>query len=205
MANWHFFVLKVTVNPSNPNAEPQSWRQLYSTKDGEKLFIGGGNQYTFMRYFTNAEKVADYGWIDLTNEPEKRDEIVKRFLREFPPGEIDIRTLDGTKEATDVDGWLSPDGRFFRSGFMSHSNLAYDLCLSFFPDEEPDDKVLLNKHWIGVGHGHFFYGWHQPASQAQLDWIAILRQMNKGFDHYIKGIDKFLKYNVLRFTPINGE
>lgn len=102
-------------------------------------------------------------------------------------------SLDGDRP----EGWLAPDGAFFRCWYGSHWNLADAICMQYYGVESPYMPVasdnLYDRNWIAI-HKNLIYSKHFRVTSAQVDaFLDILhhtkspelrRQIQETVQHY---------------------
>lgn len=188
-----FLVVEYTINYPNPNVPPERVKALISTCDWVKAHWGASPSYTLFAHLDNMSVLKVYG---TPQNEDETDAILRQYQLDYPPDPYDIESA----LVKDVDGWLSPDGQFYRSGYMGHSNLALDLAVGILKlEDESDysyDDALYRAGWIGIGHIVFtsgMYDFDTAPTEAQKVWIKRLRELNAGFESYVNCIDRFLR------------
>ena len=191
MTGYTYMVVEYTVEYSNPNVKPERVRALISTKDWIKAHFGDSPTYTILQNLKEMSVLKMYG------VPQNRletEQILLAYQRDFPPEAFDIEATN----VQDVDGWLSPEGLFYKSGWMGHSNLALDLAVGYLqlePDESRYEDALYRTGWISIGHMVVMSGMFDHRvlpTDAQLRWLNRLRELNADFKSYVENIDRFL-------------
>jgi hypothetical protein len=198
----HYVVASYKVMGNTPDGPPRPMRTLFSYYEGDKenrMYLAGGPQYTYRQYLFDYEVIKDYGFED--GEDYCAAEIYDLYRQDFPPipDNIEERGLHGLNY--DVDGWLSPTGEMYVTGWAGHSNMAADLVIAHYTSEYDDehlvrhDKTLLSKGWIEIRHGflHKDMQYRPFATPEQIKFLNKLIELNDTLPNYQKGIQKFFR------------
>lgn len=191
MNSYIFMAVEYTIEFANPALKPKRAQALISTKDWKKAHWGASPSHTSMDSLKDMKVLKAYG----TPQGEDGiDNILRQYQKDFPPKPCDIEA----ETVKDVDGWLSPEGVFYKCGWMGHSNLALDLAVGVVDlgdDEDRYEDALYRIGWLGISHSGIMgslYEGVQPTA-AQLSWLNRLKELNAGFDNYVKNIERFVR------------
>lgn len=157
--------------------------QLYLvSRDGDVWYWC--NSKTRIEDEGNLEPVSDYGPVG----DESYEDAYARFLQDYPP----------RSGIEDSFGWLSPEGTYYPCGYCMHGDLASDLIIWRYPDEDPyDDDVLIERGWRRVTDSAV-YPWPDVAyTQAQLDTLFDLSLVASG--DVLRGVTLWLR-RAQRYT-----
>lgn len=145
-----------------------------------KVYYGAAPQWT--TFDDGMEIVHSYGIVE-DNDYDRQDDIYANYDDTFgKPTPIDFAKL----KVGDISGWLAPDGAFYSSGYMGHSQVAADLVrILNIPVNETDMFVVRNSEalrragWASVWAGAISSENAPTSSQiATLNKIALLCNNN---------------------------
>lgn len=169
-------------------------RSLFTTEDGKKLHWNGYTQWTVWE-----EKmviVHDYGWVD-DMDSDKIAAIRRDWKKRYPIEPHDIERA----VVKDADGWLAPDGKFYRVGYHGHTAGAQDLVNQFEirPYEvtgysNRETEALFRSGWYAVSHG--FVSFEHEVFVYRPEQIAFLKrliELNTKFPHYVEPLQEFVE------------
>lgn len=90
-----------------------------------------------------------------------------------------------------VDGWLSPDGKFYECHYVDHLITADKLCKRYgyrmtrrFPYQLNGEYTLEINGWVKISLGRVHYNCEKPMSKKQLDFLFDYLMANDMAEEY---------------------
>lgn len=186
------------------------YRYMFNRRDGD-LYEGQQNLYWGTQHLTSCvmqptdEVLHSFGYIDDMEDPEIFHNIVDQFHKMFPVLPHDIEKAP----VKDADGFLAPDGRFFRTGWSGHSDMAdilveqenqdghMDPCEDIYRGSR-NSEMLYRDGWICVAHGYILMDYDLYPTEIQIKWLKRLAELNVGFKNYHQNVLDFLERALRR-------
>lgn len=180
---------------------------LFTTKgekvdDQYKLYYGTALQWTVSN--SQMSIVHSYGIVS-DDDYDRQDEIYAEYENTYgKPTPVDFDRL----KVADISGWIAPNGDFYYTGFMGHSQVAKELVRFFKIATDPevffsvrDSEALRKNGWISVWAGSFSS--EGSPSPEQFDTIVKIFNLSNGvFKRHAEGIIEYLRLHRVKHALV---
>lgn len=185
MSYFHYLAVRFTEHEGIPKSV-----SLVGTRDFVNYHWGGGPSYT--TELPDWEVAKDYG---IPADDDAEDAIIASFDKDFPPQPYDIEQWTFKQ----VDGFISPEGLFYRCGYQGHTGLAADLLNMLSVPANPFslESCLIDLGWLSVRYG-FIASKRKLPTGPQSEFLNKLIEQNAASEKYQANVRQYFEYAVQR-------